>query len=277
MTRRCPSPLTMVATTMAIVLSSRPMLTHADSITSGTAEYTLTSTTTLSAPTGPPPGTPSTTLNSTITNGAAIVTLPSTTGLAVGYGVSGTGIATGTTISAINTSLSQVTLSQNATATRSESLVYTPTIAPPQVVALIEPAGGVVTPPSSSAQGPLTILSSSSGINTKGVYDYLASTTSNGQALQALGLSFYGNGLAAGGMLKFSLNVANQSDPPQLVSQIQGVTITLNPASSSSSSAGTVSEAQIPEPLSLMVWSALAIGGLLRARAVRRSRRLVEG
>ena len=104
------------------------------------------------------------------------------------------------------------TLSQNATISGPESLVFTPTIAPPQVVALIEPAGGVVTPPSSSALGPLTILAGSQGFNTSGVYDYLASTKdSNGNPLQALGLSFYGQGLASlanGGILKFSLNVA---------------------------------------------------------------------
>jgi hypothetical protein len=152
-------------------------------------------------------------------------------------------------------------------------------IAPPQVVALIEPAGGVITPPSSSTQGPLTILSGSKGFSTGGVYDYLASTTdSNGQPLQALGLSFYGQGLAAGGILNFSLNVANASSPPQLVSQTPGVKITLDPSSASSgsssssnSSASSTAGSEVPEPLSLLLWSALIGVGFLRAAATRRS------
>ena len=70
-----------------------------------------------------------------------------------------------------------------------------------------------------------------------GVYDFLASTKdANGNPLQALGLSFFGQGLAAGGILNFSLNVANQSTPPQLVSQTPGVSITLDPATSTGSS-----------------------------------------
>ena len=88
-------------------------------------------------------------------------------------------------------------------------------IAAPQVVLLVDPAGGVVAPSSSSTQGPLTILNGSSGFDQSGVYDYLASSTdSNGQPLQALGLSFYGQGMAAGGVLKFSLNVTNVNSPP---------------------------------------------------------------
>jgi hypothetical protein len=147
-------------------------------------------------------------------------------------------------------------------------------------VALIEPAGGVVTPPSTSTQGPLTILTGSTGFNKSGVYDYLASTTdSNGQPLQALGLSFYGQGLAAGGVLNFSLNVVNASTPPQLVSQTSGVTITLDapnstPTPSSSGSSSSNANAEIPEPLSLLLWSALAGAGLFRARAQRRRDRV---
>ena len=54
------------------------MSAQADGITvAGTADYTLTTTTGLPAPTGPPPGTPSVTLNSTLTSGSSTVTLPS--------------------------------------------------------------------------------------------------------------------------------------------------------------------------------------------------------
>jgi len=254
------------------------MSTQADGMNSntsaGTADYTLTTTTALPTPTGPPPGTSSVTLSSTLTSGSPAVTLPSTSGLFVGDQVSGTGIPAGTTVSEINTGLSEVTLSQSATTSGSESLSFSPVIAPPQVVALINPAGGVVTPPSSATQGPLTILANSSGFNSSGVYDFLASKTANGQTLQALGLSFYGQGLAAGGIVNFSLNVANQSSPPQLSSQTAGVTIALNPtpATPSGSNSNTgVTDAQVPEPLSLLIWSALAGAGLFRARTLRRS------
>ena len=195
----------------------------------------------------------------------------------MGYEVTGTGIPSGTTISQINAGLSQLTLSQSATASGTQSLVFAPTIAPPQVVALVEPAGGVVTPSSSSTQGPLTILTAgSSGFNSSGVFDYLASTKdSNGNPLQALGLSFYGQGLAANGILNFSLNVANQSSPPKLVVQppnLSGVTITYDPpAATSSAGSSGVTDAAVPEPLPLLVWAALAGAGLYRLRALRRS------
>jgi hypothetical protein len=118
-------------------------------------------------------------------------------------------------------------------------------------------------------------MSGSRGFTTGGVWDYLASTVQNGQNLQALGLSFYGQGLAASGVLNFSLNVANVNDPPQLVSQTPGVTITLDAASSTTSSATSSSSAlnadSVPEPLSLLLWSTLIGAGLLRARALRRS------
>jgi hypothetical protein len=278
--RRCLAPSTLLVVALTFGLGLYPMSTLADAL-SGTADYTLTATSALPAPPGPPPGTPSVTLNSTLSTGSSVVTLPSTSGLAVGYDVSGTGIPSGTTISQISSTAPQVTLSQNVTASGSESLVFTPTIAPPQVVALIQPAGGVVTPPSSSTQGPLTILPGSQGFNSSGVYDFLASTKdASGNPIQALGLSFFGQGLAAGGILNFSLNVANSSAPPQLVSQNSGVTITLDPPSSSSSngSSGTgATDTELPEPLSLLVWSALAGAGLLRVRSVRRSRQVAAG
>jgi hypothetical protein len=265
-TRRGPAPVKLVVATCAILFAVREMSARADGIVSGTADYTLSSTTTLTSPSGPPPDTPNTSLSGTVTSGSTTVSVPSTTNLAVGYGVSGSGIPSGTTITQINADLSQVTLSQSATASGSESLVFSPQLAAPQVVALIEPAGGVVTPASSATQGPLTILSASPDISTSGVYDYLASTTSNGQSLQALGLSFYGNGLTKGDYLKFSLNVANQSNPPQLVSQTSGITITYDPPTSVSSNPPPNA---VPEPLSMILWSVLGGAGLVRLRRSR--------
>jgi hypothetical protein len=276
--RRCPTLLTMLLVVSAF--GFEPAFTRAD----GIANYTLTTTNALPAPSGPPPGTPSVTLNSTLTSGSSTAQVPSTTGLGVGYNVSGTGVPSQTTVSQISSDGSHVTLSNNATVSGAESLVFTPIPAPPQVVALVEPAGGVVTPPSSSALGPLTILAGSQGFNASGVYDYLAkSTDANGNPLQAFGLSFYGQGLASlanGGMLKFSLDVADQNTPPQLVSQTPGVSIALQPADSTTGTGGTNtgtgggqgSPSETPEPLSFLVWSALAGAGLLRSRALRKSR-----
>ena len=282
MIRRYPTLLTTLGVALAFGLGLQPVSTQADGIT-GTADYALTSTNAFPAPTGPPPGTPSVTLSSTITSGSTAVSVPSTTGVGVGYVVSGTGIPTGTIVSQIGSGGSQVTLSQGATVSGPESLTFTPNIAP-QVVALIEPAGGVVTPASSSSVGPLTILAGSNGFTASGVYDYLASTKdANGNPLQALGLSFYGQGLASaanGGILNFSLNVTNQSAPPQLVSQTPGVSITLQPSDSSSSNTNTgtgslsAQSTDAPEPLSILVWLALAGAGLVQARGLRRPRRV---
>jgi hypothetical protein len=269
--RRCPAPLTALVAALALGWGLQPKSTRADQV--GTADYTLTTTTVLPAPTGPPPGTTAT-LPGTVTSGSSTVGLSSTSGLAVGEEVTGNGIPSGTTITQINANGTQLTLSQDATTSGSPSLVFT-SVTPPQVVALIDPTGGVVTPPSNSTQGPLTILAGSQGLNTREVYDYLASGPgSNGQTLQALGLSFYGQGLAAGGILNFSLNVTNASEPPQVVSQTPGVTINLDPVSStsnsSSSSQNPITDSEVPEPLSLILWSTLAGAGLLRARTLRR-------
>ncbi len=277
--RRCP---TLLVASLAFGLALQPVSTRAD----GLATYTLTSTDGLPAPSGPPPGTPAVPLTGTLSTGSPTVSLPSTTGIGVGYQVTGTGIPGGTTVAAIGSSGSQVTLSQNATVSGGENLTFTPVIAPPQVVALVEPAGGVVTPASSSPSGPLTVIpSGSQGFNQSLVYDYLASTTAqNGSPLQALGLSFYGQGLASlakGGILNFSLDVANQNSPPQLVSQTPGVTISLQSSDTSSGStsdtgtststgSGTIGTASIPEPLSVLIWSTLVGAGLLRARVWRK-------
>lgn len=58
------------------------------------------------------------------TNSSAVVTVSDVTDLAVGMSVYGVGIPSGTTISSVNTSLSQVTLSSTATATQPVVILY---------------------------------------------------------------------------------------------------------------------------------------------------------
>ena len=282
MIRRCPTLLTPLLVAGVFALTLQPEFTRAD----GLVNYTLTSTDGLPAATGPVPGTPSVTLTGAVSTGSATVSVPNTNGVGVGYLVTGTGIPAGTTVSQIASVGSGLTLSQNATASGSESLVFTPNIAAPQVVALIEPVGSVPAPPANSTAGPLTILAGSQGFNASGVYDFLNTPKdANGNLLQpvALGLSFYGQGLASlanGGILKFALDVADQNAPPQLVSQTPGVSIAVQPASTTGTGdTGTVgggtgiTDQNVPEPLSVLVWSAIAGAGLLRSRAIRKSRR----
>jgi hypothetical protein len=163
------------------------------------------------------------------------------------------------------------------------------TIAGPQVEALVSPYDGVVPPAAVNGvvPSPLTVLSGSSGFEQSQLVVALKNTTSStGTPEQLFGLVFFGQGLAAGGVLNFSLTTDSAlSTPPVLTSQTPGVTITLDSMSSStaadSSSTGNSSgggggggSPKVPEPLSLLVWSALACAGLLRVRAQRRSQRV---
>ena len=113
----------------------------------------------------------------------------------------------------------------------------------PQVEALILPPGGVVPPKSSNGtpESPLTILPDSSGFDPSQLVVALKNTTSStGQPEQMFGLVFYGQGLAAGGVLNFSLSTASAlNTPPVLVSQTPGVSITLDSPSSSTSGSGS--------------------------------------
>jgi hypothetical protein len=165
-------------------------------------------------------------------------------------------------------------------------------IAGPQVEALVSPPGGVVPPAAVNGvvPSPLTVLSGSSGFDQSQLVVALKNTTSStGQPEQLFGLVFFGQGLAAGGVLNFSLTTESSlSTPPVLTSQTPGVNIVLDKLSSSptdTGSTGTSGDASggggagggsptVPEPLSLLVWSALACAGLLRVRAQRRSQRV---
>ncbi len=147
----------------------------------------------------------------------------------------------------------------------------------PQVVALVTPTDSVVPPTlSDGKQGsPLTVLPDSSGFDSSQLVVALRdATSSTGQPEQQLGLVFYGQGLQAGGVLHFALSVnsALASDPPVLQSLTPGITITADspPASTpaivlgsgnGNSPSGIINN---PEPLSVMLWSAMLLGVVSR-------------
>jgi hypothetical protein len=242
--RRCPAPLMVLAAALAFGLGSQPLSSLADGLTSNSdtsntptvsLTYTLTTSDAIAAASGSPPA-----------QGAA-----------------------------------------NPPA--------------PQVLALDTPVS-IVTPPSGSSSGPLQIVSDSNGYyfnNPSQLSVYVGNNPSDGSPItqQALGLSFYGHGLAAGSSVTFSLTfdkaIVNGSSPqiPQFtvvdpttlkpVSSIQikydGVTPSSGGSGSNSSPPPTTAQGgggqgtEAPEPLSLLVWSALAgaVGWRVRARRSR--------
>ncbi|MGD0044440.1 MAG: hypothetical protein ABSE84_29235 [Isosphaeraceae bacterium] len=160
-------------------------------------------------------------------------------------------------------------------------------ISGPQVVALITPAGSVVPPTlSNGTQGsPLTVLPGSTGFDPSQLVVALNNApSSTGQPQQQLGLVFYGQGFQAGGVLNFalSINSALASDPPVLQSLTPGVTITADspPAATTTAAAGgnggsssgssTNGIVNNPEPLSVILWSAVLVGVVARNRMLSR-------
>jgi hypothetical protein len=153
----------------------------------------------------------------------------------------------------------------------------------PQIEFLVQPYGSLVA--YSSSTGPLAgaISVTPSLDSSNQVYVGLKdATSSSGQPEQFLGL-FFSNGLNAGSVLQVPLYY-NTSTPPQLIPQTAGVSAYTAPngstSSSSSGSAGSQSSGSgitpnaTPEPLSLLIWAGLAGIGLVRARYVRRSKRV---
>jgi len=161
----------------------------------------------------------------------------------------------------------------------------------PQVEALITPTGGVVPPTLSSGQegSPFTVVPDSTGFDPSQLIVLLRDAKSSSGPEQELGLIFYGQGLQAGGHLHFalSINSALASDPPELHSLTQGVTITADspPAATtttagasgnggSSSGSSTNNVVSNPEPLSVILWSAVIVGVVARNRML--SRRMAD-
>lgn len=162
-------------------------------------------------------------------------------------------------------------------------------ISGPQVVALITPPGSVVPPTlSNGTQGsPLTVLPGSTGFDPSQLVVALNNApSSTGQPQQQLGLVFYGDGFQANGVLNFalSINSALASNPPVLQPLTQGITITADspPAATttagasgnggSSSGSSTNSVVNNPEPLSVILWSAVLVGIVARNRMFSRGK-----
>lgn len=158
-------------------------------------------------------------------------------------------------------------------------------ISQPQIVATVTAPGQIVPPilADGSEGSPLTILPDSTGFDASQVVVALKQDTStSGQQQQDFGLVFFGSGLAANAMLHFALNVnsALANDPSLLQLSTPSSGFTLTPVVDSGPGTGTSTggstdggaSQNIPEPLSIIVWSALTGIGLLRVRAMRRAR-----
>lgn len=156
-------------------------------------------------------------------------------------------------------------------------------ISEPQVVATVASPGEIVPPTlADGSQGsPLTILSDSKGFDPSQLVVALKDDkNASGVNEQQFGLVFYGTGLAANGILHFSLNVNSvlASDPSllHLTTPSTGFTLTADKPTGSGGTTSTGgstdngSPQNVPEPFSIIVWSALAGTGLIRVRAARR-------
>lgn len=169
--------------------------------------------------------------------------------------------------------------------TASDIPVPDPNATAPQVVARVVPPGTVVPPKQSDGTdgSPLTILKTSTGFDQNQLIVALKDNLANpgGSPEQLFGLSFFGNGFSKNGQLDFSLNLDKSvTTPPQLQSLTPGVSIVATTGTDSGTTTSTSTpvvatgggggENTVPEPMSVVLWSAAAGLGLVRARALRR-------
>jgi hypothetical protein len=164
-----------------------------------------------------------------------------------------------------------------------------PNATAPQVVATIIPPGGIVPPPATTDNpngNPLTILPDSAGFNQQGLIDLLSKDN------KQFGFSFFDSGLlpaSQGGKLHFALSIdqALASSPPTFQTP-DGIHIVpdnmpvVTPPTSGSGSGSTTpptdsgssqtsDPSQVPEPMSLVLWTTLAGAGFWRVRRQRRT------
>lgn len=250
MSRRCPAPLIAMAAALAFGLGSQPLSSRADVLTSNSntsntttelLEYTLTANQNIAGVTGTPP-------------------------------------AQGTS--------------------------NPPT---PELVATISPVSVVTPPAGSNSQPlqvmPVPDANGYYYMNPNQLSVYVGNNPLDGTAItqQALGLSFYGPGLSAGQSVTFTLPFDSSivgGNPPMNVPQFTAIDPTtlqaysgsaipytikydgvVPAASTTGSSTGTTTASDqggvgsggtttaTPEPLSLLVWSAMAGAGIWHARS----------
>jgi len=191
-------------------------------------------------------------------------------------------------VAALAISLGSRPMSTQADAISTTTYELTTTTAIPassniSVEAVVNPTGGVVTLPAGSngaVPNPLTPVSLPAGLNADQLVDgFKNATGSNGQPEQLFGLEF-GQGMPANSVFTFTLTTnGSLSTAPQLISQTPGVTINTvsfspsgsTPIADGGGGGGGPTNPNVPEPLSLLIWSALACAGLWRVRAQRRS------
>jgi hypothetical protein len=159
----------------------------------------------------------------------------------------------------------------------------TPDVSPPQIIAKIIPPGALQGGSSATASSanPLSFDQAGTTYDKNGiVVDLLSPVQSDGS--QYIGFSFFGASFQPGQKILFSLTDPNLiSNPPQFQpvdsngNPLSTVHIALNPASVTGNSPGSMPSTTVtphslvPEPLSLVLWSALTGIGLWRTRRLR--------
>ncbi len=170
-----------------------------------------------------------------------------------------------------------------------------PDVSPPQIIAKIIPPGSLQGGSSANATSanPLSFDQAATTYDKNGiVVDLLSPVQSDGS--QYIGFSFFGASFQPGQKILFSLTDPNLiANPPQFEpidangNPLSTVHIALNPASATGNSSGSTSttatgnssgststttvtpDSSVPEPLSLVLWSALTGIGLWRTRRLR--------
>lgn len=152
----------------------------------------------------------------------------------------------------------------------------------PQVEAQVKPPGAIVPPSNSNGtQGsPLTILPDSFGFDQNHLVVALNNNPKDKPTDQKFGLVFFNGGLAPSNLLHFSLNVDKALTTPPSLEVISptnpsGLLFKPDPTTTATTHSAPSQEptsVNIPEPLSVLVWSVLAGFGLVRARGSRLAR-----
>jgi hypothetical protein len=147
------------------------------------------------------------------------------------------------------------------------------------IVTGITPANSVA--PVNASTSPLSIVNGSFGFDQSNLQVFLSPSD---QTTQGLALQFANGGLTPGGTLNFKVSLDSSyssATPPTLTLQAPDTNLSVFPNDTllsytpvyANAAYGATPLAQTPEPVSLALWSALAVAGLVRARAFRRAGR----